>query len=130
MSDTGFDRRLIHLDASDNVCAAATQLAPGTRLLARGVEIEILEDIPRGHKVAIEPIDTGAKIRKYGAIIGSATVPIEPGRRVHTHNLASDYLPTYRRGEAADAIEGLRAISIARLHGWCVGGGSDTALCG
>ena len=25
--------------------------------------------------------------------------------------------------EAADAIEGLRAISIARLHGWCVGGG-------
>ncbi|MEO1081300.1 MAG: enoyl-CoA hydratase/isomerase family protein [Pseudomonadota bacterium] len=25
--------------------------------------------------------------------------------------------------EAADAIEGLRAVSIARLHGWCVGGG-------
>jgi enoyl-CoA hydratase/carnithine racemase len=24
---------------------------------------------------------------------------------------------------AADAIEGLRAISIARIHGWCVGGG-------
>jgi len=24
---------------------------------------------------------------------------------------------------AADAIEGLRAVSIARIHGWCVGGG-------
>ena len=24
---------------------------------------------------------------------------------------------------AADAIEGLRAVSVARIHGWCVGGG-------
>jgi hypothetical protein len=48
-----------------------------------------------GHKVALVPIAAGEKVCKYGAPIGSATRQIRPGEHVHTHNLASDYLPTY-----------------------------------
>jgi altronate dehydratase small subunit len=40
-------------------------------------------------------IPTGEKILEYGAPIGSATCDIRPGDYVHTHNLQSDYLPTY-----------------------------------
>ena len=32
---------------------------------------------------------------KYGAVIGTATADIGRGEHVHTHNLESDYLPTY-----------------------------------
>ena len=39
----------------------------------------------------------GERIVKYGAPIGSARGDIAPGAYVHTHNLASDYIPTWDR---------------------------------
>ena len=56
-------------------------------------------DVPLGHKVAARPIASGEKIIKYGAPIGSATREIAQGEHVHTHNVKSDYIPTFRRGE-------------------------------
>lgn len=53
------------------------------------------QPVATGHKIALQPIAAGQKVLKYGAPIGSATRPIEPGEHVHTHNLKSDYLPTY-----------------------------------
>ena len=38
---------------------------------------------------------TGMVLVKYGAPIGRATRDIAPGEYVHTHNMTSDYLPTY-----------------------------------
>ena len=35
------------------------------------------------------------KILKYGAVIGSLTQPVAAGDHIHTHNLDSDYTPTY-----------------------------------
>ena len=50
-----------------------------------------------GHKIAATTIAAGAKVVKYGVPIGSATCDIAPGEHVHTHNLKSDYLPTWSR---------------------------------
>lgn len=55
--------------------------------------------VPLGHKIAAQEIAEGEKIIKYGAPIGSATRPIAKGEHVHTHNVKSDYIPTFRRGE-------------------------------
>lgn len=55
--------------------------------------------VPLGHKVAARDIAPGEKIVKYGAPIGSATEAIDAGEHVHTHNMQSDYLPTFLRGE-------------------------------
>ena len=55
--------------------------------------------IPLGHKVAARDIAAGEKIIKYGAPIGSATRAIASGEHVHTHNVQSDYIPTFQRGE-------------------------------
>ncbi|MCP5025617.1 MAG: altronate dehydratase, partial [Actinomycetia bacterium] len=43
--------------------------------------------IPSGHKVATRPVAAGQPVRRYGQIIGFATVPMGPGDHVHTHNL-------------------------------------------
>ncbi len=97
------DPRLIHLSPEDNVCAAAAPLAPGEIVLFRGQPIRVADPIPTGHKMAVVPIAAGQWVRKYGAPIGTATCAIQPGQYVHTHNLRSDYLPTYTRGESGPA---------------------------
>ncbi|MEO2040086.1 MAG: altronate dehydratase family protein, partial [Martelella sp.] len=55
------------------------------------------EAIPRGHKMALEVIPQGAFVRKYGQIIGVATVDIAAGAHVHTLNLG---VGTERGGDA------------------------------
>ena len=95
------DRRLLRLSLEDNVCAVTTTIEAGESIAIAGRLVKVVETIPCGHKMAIEPIPAGAKVTKYGAPIGSATRAIEPGEYVHTHNLKSDYLPTYTRDRAA-----------------------------
>ena len=92
---TPTDARLIRLSPEDNICAAATTLEAGETVLFEDRPITLAQRIPTGHKVAILPIPAGRQVIKYGAPIGSATQEIRPGDYVHTHNLKSDYLPTY-----------------------------------
>ena len=51
--------------------------------------IDILDDIPYGHKVAVCDISKGEDIYKYGEVIGRATQIIRKGEYVHIHNLES-----------------------------------------
>jgi altronate hydrolase len=70
-------------------------LAAGERLIVNGVKTMVTGAISLGHKLAARPIAAGEKVIKYGAPIGSATRDIACGEHVHTHNLKSDYLPTF-----------------------------------
>ncbi len=45
--------------------------------------------------VALRPLAAGETVVKYGCPIGRATSVIAAGAYVHTHNVASAYLPTY-----------------------------------
>ena len=47
------------------------------------------EAVARGHKVALSDIKKGELVIKYGAPIGRATVDIQAGEWVHSHNLRS-----------------------------------------
>ena len=94
---------VIRLHPDDGVLIARSSLPPGM-VVADGVTT--VERIPAGHKVAIKPIAVGEPIRRYGQIIGFATMPIAPGQHVHTQNcgmgdFAKDY--AYRRRRHADA---------------------------
>ena len=89
------DPRLLQLSPHDNVAAARQTIAAGERVLIAGQMVTVEQEIPPGHKVAVRPIAVGQKVIKYGAPIGSATRDIAPGQYVHTHNIKSDYLPTY-----------------------------------
>ena len=69
----------IRLDPADNVATAIRPLEIG----AEGA----IELIPRGHKIALEPIPRGAPVRKYAQLIGYAGQDIAQGAHVHTQNL-------------------------------------------
>jgi altronate dehydratase len=75
----------IRLHADDNVIIALKDLAPGDHV--PDLNTALLQPIPRGHKVAVQPIAIGSCVIRYGQIIGVATDGIAPGSHVHVHNL-------------------------------------------
>ncbi len=84
----------VHLhDVKDNVAVALEDLEPGDRISVekngRKVEVIVRERVPFGHKVALETIDAGNRVVKYGELIGIASKKIEAGEHVHTHNVKS-----------------------------------------
>ncbi len=50
-------------------------------------DLELSDPIPKGHKFALEDIENGGVIIKYGAAIGRATKDIRKGQWVHVHNV-------------------------------------------
>ena len=48
-----------------------------------------MDNIPRGHKVALLNIKIESPIVKYGEIIGRSVPDIDEGYWVHTHNIES-----------------------------------------
>jgi len=97
------DPRLLRLAPDDNICVARTTIAAGETIWIGGRDVTVPVPIPTGHKISVRAIAAGEKVFKYGAPIGSATQPIAPGDYVHTHNLKSDYLPTFARGANYEA---------------------------
>ena len=52
-----------------------------------GVCLEKTPAIPAGHKVALRDIPKGQYVIKYGQVIGRATMDIQKGDWIHSHNL-------------------------------------------
>ena len=80
---------VIAISDQDNVATALEALEPGRVLEIAGQRITVAGPIPRGHKIALRPIRSGAAVIKYGSSIGTATADIAPGMHVHTHNVES-----------------------------------------
>lgn len=103
MSDTSpsplIDARLVLLSPADNCLVACTHLAAGTEVRLEGGAVTLAADIGLGHKLARYAIAAGQKVLKYDAVIGSLRTPVEAGAHIHTHNLDSDYTPTYTLDE-------------------------------
>lgn len=93
--ETESDPRLLLLDARDNVLVVKSRLRAGENVQVSGVIVSVSVDVPLGHKIARQDIAAGTKVLKYGAPIGSATAYIGVGEHAHTHNIESDYTPTY-----------------------------------
>ncbi|GHU87167.1 altronate hydrolase [Spirochaetia bacterium] len=78
---------LIRINAGDNVAVALRPLRAGEKLDIAGISLAVLEDIPLGHKIALQNIGPGDRVIKYGYPIGAASAPISAGAHVHTHNV-------------------------------------------
>jgi len=85
--------RAIVLNPNDNV---ATLIDNGgtadTAAELRGEKagkVQLRQDIPFGHKVALAAIAKGADVIKYGKVIGETTAAISVGEHVHVHNVDS-----------------------------------------
>ncbi len=79
---------VIRLDPADNVVVARTDIAAGTVIDGEGVSA--LQDVPRGHKLAIRAIRKGEPVLKYNTVIGFAAGDAVPGTWMHAHNILMD----------------------------------------
>ncbi|HEX8323024.1 MAG TPA: altronate dehydratase family protein [Tepidisphaeraceae bacterium] len=77
--------RYLKIDASDNVLIALEPIPAGTAV--NGVVTRA--DIPAGHKIAERAIHFGEAVTKFGYPIGVASVEIDAGSHVHSHNIKS-----------------------------------------
>jgi flagella basal body P-ring formation protein FlgA len=94
-SDKTAARAVMKLSPPDNVAVALRPLKAGEVVMLDGVALTISRHIAVGHKLAARAIAKGEVIVKYSCPIGTATTAIKPGEYVHTHNVESNYLPTY-----------------------------------
>ena len=87
-------RFLIHR-RGDFVGVAVADIAPGERVVGvymdddSPVEVEALDPVPLGHKIAVVEAGDGAAVLEYGIPIGVAAGGFRVGSHVHTHNLRS-----------------------------------------
>ena len=77
---------------TDNVATSVTALEKDSLVTLNGdtgISVKVIQDIPFGHKFALQNITLGDHIIKYGEVIGRATQNIEKGEHVHVHNVES-----------------------------------------
>ncbi|MEO6996934.1 MAG: altronate dehydratase family protein [Terracoccus sp.] len=74
---------VLRLSETDDVAVAVIDIARGATV----GDVLALDDVPRGHKIALRALERNASVHKYGHVIGVATTPIRAGEHVHTHNL-------------------------------------------
>ncbi len=79
---------VIRLHPSDNVIIALKDLPAGAVLPEIGTPLAAA--VPRGHKIATLAIPLGARVVRYGQIIGVATQAIAAGEHIHSQNLGMD----------------------------------------
>lgn len=51
------------------------------------VTFKVLDDIPIGHKVALQDFKVGDTVIKYSTDIGKVVAPIKQGEHLHVHNV-------------------------------------------
>lgn len=78
----------------DMVAVAVQDVAPGERTVVymdsdREARIEVTEEVPLGHKVALTDLAEGAEIIEYAVRVALARSPIKAGQMVHVHNVRS-----------------------------------------
>lgn len=83
-------KEFIRINPTDNVLIVLRDYKRGEHILFDNLDIEVKEDIFRGHKLSLTSINKGDNIIKYGMPIGFATTDITKGSWVHTHNLKTN----------------------------------------
>ncbi len=83
------NKPVLVIHANDNVAVAIDTLTFGSVQSFGSSTVELLTDIPKGHKFAIRAIKAGEDVIKYGAPIGKASQDISCGSHVHVHNIST-----------------------------------------
>jgi altronate hydrolase len=80
----------IRINEKDNVCVALKDIKKDTVIDLGDIRVTVVQDIPRGHKIALRDLKTGDNVIKYGFPIGHAIQDIPAGSHVHIHNLKTN----------------------------------------
>jgi (2R)-sulfolactate sulfo-lyase subunit alpha len=91
---------LVH-NEGDHVGVAVQDVDPGRRRAVyldsdREVEVDVVESVPLGHKVALSDLDEGANVIEYEVPVAVTRQPVRSGQLVHVHNIRSARWQTSR----------------------------------
>ena len=85
-------KRAIRINAADNVATLLDDVAGGSVTIygpGAPLDIQALEPIAYGHKIALDALPADVPIMKFGVPIGLSTAPILRGQWIHLHNCRS-----------------------------------------
>ncbi|WP_346863863.1 altronate dehydratase family protein [uncultured Draconibacterium sp.] len=80
----------IKINPLDNVVIALKNFSEGETIAVDGQELKVVNDVPKGHKIALVSIAENEDIIKYGAPIGHATQIISAGEHIHVQNIKTN----------------------------------------
>lgn len=89
------ETKAIVINNRDNVATALESLRAGSAVTVtfrdRVEKITLVSDIPPGHKFALQELQRGAAVIKYGEVIGRTICGVCRGEYVHVHNVTSPH---------------------------------------
>lgn len=83
-------KKYIQINPDDNVAVALDSLSAGDNLAVGTNEITVREEIPAGHKVALQDLKAGNHILKYSFPIGQARNDLSAGSWVNETNIKTN----------------------------------------
>lgn len=92
-AQAGAPHFLVH-NEGDHVGVAVQDVEPGQALVVymdseRASNLQVVETVPLGHKVALADMPEGAGVVEYSVRIGLTRQAIKQGQLVHVHNIRS-----------------------------------------
>jgi altronate hydrolase len=81
---------LLKIHEADNVAVTLDDVKKGEQLTVGSVALTALEDIDKGHKIALCDLKENEHIIKYGFPIGHVVRDVEAGSWVHAHNIKTN----------------------------------------
>ena len=79
--------KIIKVNSTDNVAVALMNLTAGDVIAFEGENISILSDTKSKHKIALENLESGARIIMYGVLVGTANGVIKKGDVLTVENV-------------------------------------------
>ena len=79
-------KEFIKINTRDNVVIALKNYKKDETITLDGDSLTLLEDVSKGHKIALGNIGKDENVIKYGMPIGHAITPIKKGEWIHTQN--------------------------------------------
>jgi altronate hydrolase len=92
-------KKIMKVNASDNVAVALVNLKAGEVISFEGQDIKVLSDTKSKHKIALEKFESGDRIIMYGVLVGSANGAIEKGDVLTVENVKHQSEKVFGRTE-------------------------------
>lgn len=115
-------RRVIRLDAKDNVVVACVDIDAGTWIEEEKFTTKTF--VPAGYKIAAQLIYRGEPVLKYNTVIGYASEDVDQGTMMHNHNILFEdvekpynFCQQYKKVELVPESERRRFLGIVRENG-------------
>ena len=91
--------KIIKVNSSDNVAVALVNLNAGEVVFFEGENIKILSFTKSKHKIALEKVESGARIIMYGGLVGTANEEIKKGAVLTIENVKHQSDKVYGKTE-------------------------------